>query len=134
MAFACLFNKTADQCRLVGARGGRARARNRRLHRAAPLAPTDPAPEPDQETTHEASLLLDERFPHLRATILELLRRDGGATVDEIAAATGWPRRLAGTFRSAVGRHVAIRSIVRTDGRRAYAVYNSASAAVYNCL
>ena len=62
-----LFNRTIDQCRSIGRRGGRARARNLRLRlmqkRESPrLAPPKHLP----ETAHEANALLDERFPHLR--------------------------------------------------------------------
>lgn len=128
-----LFNKTASQCRLVGARGGRARARNLRLrHAHRPAAPLPAAPEPDQETTREASLALDQQFPWLasafgprqtkRATIIALLRRDGGATVDEIAHATGWPRRNAACVQSAVGPRAMVVSSFRADGCRAYFV------------
>jgi len=129
----CLFNKTAAQCRRIGARGGRSRARNLRLRHTARTATPPPAvPEPDQETTHEASSALDQQFPWLaaafgprqtkRATIISLLRRDGGATVDEIALATGWPRRNAAAVQSAVGPRVAVVSAFRADGSRAYFV------------
>jgi hypothetical protein len=59
------FNLPADRCRAIGARGGRHRALNLRLRQAsqAPSAPqVDPFPE---ETAHQASLLLDQNFPHL---------------------------------------------------------------------
>jgi hypothetical protein len=61
------YNKSTDQCRNIGRRGGRARARNLRLRlmqkRESPrLAPPKHLP----ETAHEANALLDERFPHLR--------------------------------------------------------------------
>ena len=63
-----LFNKTPSQLRLVGARGGRACARNRRLRRPLPL--TLPAAIPlraePQETTAQAIALLEARFPWLR--------------------------------------------------------------------
>jgi hypothetical protein len=60
-----LFNKTIDQCRRIGARGGRAHARNvriRKLH-AAPR-PAEP-PAPRLETAAEAIALLDHHFPWL---------------------------------------------------------------------
>lgn len=62
----CLFGKSPAECRSVGARGGRARDRNLRLRRAIAAPIPAPAPEPEAETVHEASLLLDERFPWLR--------------------------------------------------------------------
>ena len=127
----CLFNKTAAQCRRVGARGGRARARNLRLFRPATQPPPAP-PEHEPETAREASILLNERFPHLRvafgprqtkrAAIIELLRLDFGATLDEIGQATGWTRpQVNRNFRSAVARGIAIYPVFRADGTKAYA-------------
>ena len=58
-------NKTIEQCRAIGARGGRRSGMNRRLRCVAqPPAASRPAPEP--ETAHEASMLLDQKFPWLR--------------------------------------------------------------------
>lgn len=59
-----LFNKTIDQCRRIGARGGRARARNLRLRRMAALT-TASAPAPVLETAADAIALLDRQFPWL---------------------------------------------------------------------
>ena len=65
-----LFNKTVQQCRLLGARGGRARARNLRLQKA-PTSPVQPAPRlPDSENVHQASSLLDCQFPWLAAAFV----------------------------------------------------------------
>ncbi len=133
-ANACLFNKTADQCRLVGARGGRARARNLRLlraHRPATPQPVAPEPEYDPESAHEASLLLDEQFPHLRAAfaprqttrdrLIKMLRQPGGASTDEMVSALGMDRQyVRRSFRSIAGRAVRISRLVRADGTRAY--------------
>ena len=63
-----LFNKTIQQCRLLGARGGQAYARNLRLRKVQ--APPTPQPTAQlsrsrTKTTHEASLLLDRQFPWL---------------------------------------------------------------------
>ncbi len=129
-----LFNKTASQCRLVGARGGRARARNLRLRHAARTAtppPAPPVPEEDFETAHEASLLLDEQFPHLRAAfaprqttreqLLKLLRQPGGASTDQMVVALGMDRPyVCRSFRSIAGRAVRISRLVRADGTRVY--------------
>jgi len=41
-----LFNKTREQCRLIGARGGRAHARNLRLRQAPPPLPGASLPQP----------------------------------------------------------------------------------------
>ena len=63
-----LFNKSPEQLRLLGARGGRAYGRNRRDRRAH--LPPPPAPAPRQvaprETAAQASVLLDAQFPWLR--------------------------------------------------------------------
>ncbi|MFB3778732.1 MAG: hypothetical protein ACE141_14025 [Bryobacteraceae bacterium] len=62
-----LFNKSLDQMRSVGARGGRARGRNLRARRRG----CGPAPRPpipiaqNTESTAEAISLLDAQFPWL---------------------------------------------------------------------
>lgn len=60
-----LFSKTIDQCRIIGARGGSARARNLRMRklRVAPRPAQTPAPR--LETAAEAIALLDRQFPWL---------------------------------------------------------------------
>jgi hypothetical protein len=61
-----LFNKTLEQCRQLGARGGRAFARNQRLRKSqTTVPPVTPLPTPPLETVHQASLLLDAQFPWL---------------------------------------------------------------------
>jgi hypothetical protein len=64
-----LFNKTPEQLRLLGARGGRIFGRNHRARRA--LMPTPPAPIPPpaeaRETTATAISTLDAQFPWLRS-------------------------------------------------------------------
>jgi hypothetical protein len=60
-----LFNKTIDQCRKFGARGGRARARNFRLRTLAPVTTTVNVAAPELETAAEAVALLDHQFPWL---------------------------------------------------------------------
>jgi hypothetical protein len=63
-----LFNKTLEQARQLGARGGRAYASNQRARRArlpAPL-PTVPLRQAPRETTAEAIAVLDAQFPWLR--------------------------------------------------------------------
>ena len=67
-----LFDKSPSQLRELGARGGRAYARNQRLRRARlalmpvtpPTVPPCAAPGP---TVAEAVALLDAQFPWLRA-------------------------------------------------------------------
>jgi hypothetical protein len=61
-----LFNKTIEQCRQLGARGGRAYGRNLRLRQSqAPIPPVAQLPPPPSETVHQASLRLDAQFPWL---------------------------------------------------------------------
>jgi hypothetical protein len=63
-----LFNKTPEQLRRLGARGGRAHARNHRTRRA--LMPESPEAVSLQatprETTAQAIALLEAQFPWLR--------------------------------------------------------------------
>src|SRR5450755_3966078 len=63
-----LFNKSPEQMRILGARGGKAYGRNRRARRAL-LADTPPAVPPraqPQETAARAIHSLDRQFPWLR--------------------------------------------------------------------
>ena len=62
-----LFNKTLPQCRLLGARGGRAYGRNLRLRKlqALPTPLTSPVPQRVPQSVHQANLLLDRTFPWL---------------------------------------------------------------------
>ena len=60
------FHKTVEECRHLGARGGRAFARNLRLRRALnPLPEIAEIPLPPLETAQQASLRLDAQFPWL---------------------------------------------------------------------
>ncbi len=62
-----LFNKTLQQCRLLGARGGRAYGRNLRLRKLQALATRTQPPLPPRvpQSVHAASVLLDRQFPWL---------------------------------------------------------------------
>jgi hypothetical protein len=63
-----LFHQTPEQLRRIGARGGKAQARNRRerLHHRTPVLYHTAAPFlPPQQTTAEAIAELDARFPWL---------------------------------------------------------------------
>jgi hypothetical protein len=62
-----LFNKTPDQLRRIGARGGKAHGRNQRGRRAVlgHRQTVEPTP-PPRETAGEAITRLDEQFPWLR--------------------------------------------------------------------
>jgi len=64
-----LFNQSPQQLRQLGARGGRATARNRRLSllaQAPAQPPRPPLPPPVLETPAEAIAALDAQFPWLR--------------------------------------------------------------------
>ena len=63
-----LFNKTIDELRRIGARGGRAHARNwRARQKAMPVAsPRVPAVRLPLETTAQAVAVLDAQFHWLR--------------------------------------------------------------------
>ena len=65
-----LFNQSPDQLRRIGARGGKARARNwrARLQTQAPARPPMVAAiDPLSETAAEAIMVLDAQFPWLCA-------------------------------------------------------------------
>ena len=69
-------NKTIDQCRAIGGSGGRRSGRNRRLRKLAePSVRAAITPAPERETAHEASILLDKHFPHLRNARVRPVRR-----------------------------------------------------------
>src|SRR6266567_2496577 len=64
-----LFNQTPEQLRRIGARGGKAQARNRRARNQAQaqLPPHPPVGiSPLAQTTAQASRVLDAQFPWLR--------------------------------------------------------------------
>jgi len=65
---AYLFNRSPEQLRLFGARGGRAYGRNQRLRRAllAASPKATPAGRLPQKNTADSIALLDARFPWLR--------------------------------------------------------------------
>jgi hypothetical protein len=69
-------HNTIDQCRAIGARGGRRSGMIRRARRLAQLPQaTASHSEPQLETAHEASTLLDAQFPHLRNAWARIARR-----------------------------------------------------------
>jgi hypothetical protein len=69
-------HKTVDQCRVIGRIGGRRSARNRRQRRLAqPPTPTPMSLEPRRETAHQASMLLDAKFPWLKKSWVRPVRR-----------------------------------------------------------
>lgn len=72
-----LFNKTPEQLRRLGARGGRAHARNQRARRALLAAVSEPVsalPVPT-EIAAEAIAVLDAQFPWLRGAEKRVSRK-----------------------------------------------------------
>ena len=63
-----LFNKTLEQLRRLGARGGRAHARNQRIGKANLATLRQPllSPVAAPETAAQAIAVLDAQFPWLR--------------------------------------------------------------------
>ena len=62
------YHKTIDQCRTIGRMGGLRSASNRSQRQLAqPPTPPSISQEPARTTAHEASILLDARFPWLKA-------------------------------------------------------------------
>ncbi len=71
-------HKNIDQCRIIGRIGGVRSGQSRRLRKLAqPPTPIAISPEPQRETAHQASLLLDSEFPWLKGA---WLRRGGRPT------------------------------------------------------
>jgi hypothetical protein len=68
MNYPYVFNKSPEQLRLLGARGGRAYGRNQRARRAllVTLPQAVPSRAVSSPTTSESIVALDELFPWLR--------------------------------------------------------------------
>ncbi len=84
-----LFNKSPEQLRLLGARGGRAYGRNQRDRRAqmpSPPPATVPPRAVPRETAAQASSLLDSQFPWLRGAERRL---EPASPVDTRCTASG---------------------------------------------
>jgi len=76
-----LFNKTIDQCRIIGARGGRARAWNLRMRPSKPSTEPPVIVAPRLETAAEAIALLDRQFPWLIGAEKARRSERGGAVL-----------------------------------------------------
>jgi hypothetical protein len=74
-----LFNKSPDQLRRLGARGGRAHARNRRARRGMlpELPEADSLQATPRETTAQAIALLEAQFPWLRDAVRRVATASG---------------------------------------------------------
>ena len=73
------FNKSLQQCRSIGARGGRAFGRNQRARRARLTTPPDAVPVRAalSETTANAIAVLDAQFPWLCCAEKRASRKPG---------------------------------------------------------
>ena len=84
-----LFNKSPEQLRLLGARGGKAHGRNHRARRGLLPAPP-PLREAPRETTAAAITILDAQFLWLRGAEKRASRNHlAGITVDAQIPRTG---------------------------------------------
>ena len=87
-----------------------------------------PAAEERAKKTRSASkaaVKTDAPKANKTAAVLELLRREGGATIDDIMSATGWQAHSVRGFISAVlGKRMGltVESAKREDGKRVYSV------------
>ena len=61
-----LFNRTIDQCRIIGRRGGRARARNLRARKTSRAAAVPVGSQPEDETARQAIERIDVQCPWLK--------------------------------------------------------------------
>jgi len=61
-----LFNRTIDQCRSIGRRGGRARARNLRARKTSRVAAVPAASQAEDETARQAIERIDALCPWLK--------------------------------------------------------------------
>ena len=70
-----LFNKSIDQCRSIGRRGGLRSARNRRLRKAGEVPAVREVNPPHEETMAEARARIDALCPWLREVEIRTRRR-----------------------------------------------------------
>ncbi|RDW12566.1 DUF3489 domain-containing protein, partial [Paracoccus thiocyanatus] len=71
-----------------------------------------PSAEPPQDAPAEADTAPKARTPRTgtkQAKLIDMLRADGGATIDEIVAATGWqPHTVRGAFAGALKKKLGL--------------------------
>jgi hypothetical protein len=70
-----LFNRTIDQCRSIGRRGGRARARNLRARETSHVAAIPAGSQPEVETARQAIERIDAQCPWLKGCELHAAGR-----------------------------------------------------------
>jgi hypothetical protein len=70
-----LFNRTIDQCRNIGRRGGRARARNLRASKTSRVAAVPAGSQSEDETAREAIESIDAQCPWLKGCELRIVGR-----------------------------------------------------------
>ena len=95
-----LFNQSPEQLRRIGARGGKAQARNRRARQQAP-AQVQPQTlvviHPLAETAAQASRVLDAQFPWLRGAEKRCAPRRPQRTISGLPIFSRSPRRGTGS-------------------------------------
>ena len=70
-----LFNRTIDQCRSIGRRGGRTRARNLRARKTSRVAAVPAGSQSEDETAREAIERIDAQCPWLKGCELRAIGR-----------------------------------------------------------
>ncbi len=103
----------------------KARVGARRAHVAPKKGKAGKKASPARKAPKGAKKAEGARDVSKAATILELLKRPGGATAQELQKATGWQPHsvrgfLSGTIRKKMG--LAVTSIKSEDGERSYSV------------
>jgi hypothetical protein len=93
-----LFNRTIDQCRSIGRRGGRARARNLRARKTSRAAAVPAGSQSEDETAaRQAIERIDAQCPRLKGCELRAIGRSAQrrATTDSTARARRPPQQKA---------------------------------------
>ena len=70
-----LFNRTIDQCRSIGRRGGRTRARNLRARKTSRAVAVPVGSQPEVETARQAIDRIDSQCPWLKGCELRATGR-----------------------------------------------------------
>jgi hypothetical protein len=103
-----LFNQTIDQCRNIGRRGGRARARNLRARETSHLVAVPAASQAEAETARQAIERIDAQCPWLKGCEFRATSRPAQhrATTNPTVGAQGRDRAT-GRRQVAVSGHLA---------------------------
>jgi hypothetical protein len=92
-----------------------------------PLVAPQAAQEPAKKVRLGRKAITQDGAPQANktATVLDLLRREGGATLDDIMSATGWQAHsVRGFISSVLGKRMSlpVESAKREDGKRVYSI------------